>query len=78
MLGLQHTEGMEQKQRRKIGAALLPEPERKERARQAAAARWGGVMSPDEARAKRAENTRRWRDNKKNKNSLALGQTLTA
>lgn len=75
---LQHTGGMEDKQRRKMGAALLPEPERKERARQAAAARWGGVMSADEARAKRAENTRRWREKKKSKNSLAMGQSTTA
>jgi hypothetical protein len=49
---------------------LAPE-RRSEIGRKAAATRWGGVMTPEEAKKKRAENTRKWRAQKKLQNSLA-------
>lgn len=68
MIRLRHTQGMtdfEKPQARVRGAGALDPATRAENARKAAAARWGGVMSPEEAKKRRAENTRNWRARKK-------------
>lgn len=67
---LRHTQGMAFK--RQPPSLMHLDPERRsEISRKAAAARWGGVMTPEEAKKRRAENTRKWRAQKKQKNSLA-------
>jgi hypothetical protein len=65
--------------KRKAPGILHLEPSRRsEICRNAAAARWGGVMSPEEAKKQRAENTRKWRAQKKLQESLALNASMDA
>jgi len=53
------------------GSAMLPIEERRIISLKGAVARWGAVMSDDQARQNRAANTRRWRMKKNSQKTLA-------
>lgn len=80
---LQHTEGMPDEnnnQPRVWGAGHLDPETREANARNAALKRWGstGRLTGDALKKRNAENNRRWRAQKKLKDSLASGQETKA